>query len=391
MTARRLITCWYRFGDGESSVLERARNAGLGWDTHGEYWGAVVGSSGAGYVPYVGAVSNLDLGGNSVYADNVALSEGMFTEPTITDASGANIAVTSADVLIRSDATWGNDGKLYRATVPENTSLAVTDNVVNYLYVAWNGGSPVYAVTTDRNALNHSDKVPVARLAIRTGNVEYKLMYGTLAKAAAARNIDRVNHIRGSYGIERESGLTLSETATRVVNISAGYAWFGLNRITLQAVYQGGPGMSSDMHYHVGGVWAEQTMTQYNNTQYDNGTDLVTLTAGRYAVNWIYRNLTKLDIDIVLGRGDYTLAQAEASGIPPLQDETDNFYVLCGRIIVKKGDSTAASVETVSSTAFSRATVSIHNDLSGIQGGTAGEYYHLTAAQLAWLEAQMGA
>jgi len=317
---------------------------------------------------------------SDVYAENINYNEGMLSDPTISDATGTAISITSADCLIRSDATWDN-GRLIRKTVPENLELVVTDNSTNYIYVSYNSGSPIYAATTDRDVLNNSDALPVARVYTSGGNIEYQLSYQYLGRSAAIRNFDRVMRIRGRFGIEPESGLGLSESGTRVVNVGSGFAWFGLSRKTLNAVVQGGVGVTSHIWYHSSGGWVEAAATNYNNTQYDNGTDLVTLTAGRYAVNWVFRNLVGNEIDIVLGSGDYTLAQAEASTLPALPEQISNFYVLCGRIIVRKSENAAYAIENVSTSIFNQAAVTIHNDLSSLQGGTAGEYYHLTSAQ----------
>jgi hypothetical protein len=294
-------------------------------------------------------------------------NEGLLSDPTITDATGVAISLTSVDVLMHSDSTWG--GKLYHKTVPANTSLSVTDNSINYIYVDWNDGNPIYAATTDRDTINNSNAVPVSRIYMSGGNIEYQLDYDYVAKGATIRNFDRVMRIRGVYGMERESGLAITETATRVVNIAAGYAWFGVSRKTLAAIAQGGAGVTSELWYHSGGNWTSSVITAYNNTQYDNGTDLATLTANRYAVNWIFRNITTSEIDIVLGTGDYTLAQAESSLVPALPTAIANFYILCGRIIVKKSVDTAYAIETVSSSAFDQAAVSTHSDLGGLTTG----------------------
>jgi hypothetical protein len=321
--------------------------------------------------------------------DLTGCTEGVLADPTITDTDGSAISVTSVDCLIRSDSIWG--GALTQETVPAVASLAVTDNTLNYVYVDYGGGAPIYAVTTDSNDLNHSDHLPVARIYISGGNIKYQLLYGYLSRGAAVRNIDRIYRTRGVEGSERELGLAISETATRVVNVGSGYAWSGLRRLALDAVAQGGAGVLSSLWYHSSGIWTESGITQYNNSQYDNGTNLEELTPNRYAVNWVYRNLVDNEIDIVLGSGDYTLAQAEASDQPAIPDAVRGFYLLAGRIIVQKDASSARAIESVVSTTFSHQAVSIHNDLADIQGGTIGEYYHVTAAEKAWIESQMDA
>lgn len=105
------------------------------------------------------------------------------------------------------------------------------------------------------------------------------------------------------------------------------------------------------------------------------------MTANRYAVNWVFRNIGSNIIDIVLGEGDYTQAQAGASMLPDLPGCISNFAVLCGRIIVQKSSDTAYAIENVRDTAFAQASITTHNDLGGLQGGTPGEYYHVTAAE----------
>lgn len=331
--------------------------------------------------------ANWDAGSYDIYSNNINYNEGLLTEPTVTDATGASVNVTSSTVLMRSTSDFSG-GKLEFYTVPANTSLAMTDDSINYIYIGYNSGSPIYYATTNRDAINNSNVIPVYRVYMSSGDIEYKLSYGDIGRSAAIRGFDRVMRLRGSYGIEKESGLTITETATRVVNIASGYAWFGYDRNSLAAVAQGGDGVTSHLWYHSSGVWTSTTATNYNNSQYDNGTDLVSLTTNRYAVNWIYRNLTTSEIDIVLGTGDYTQAQAEASMMPALPPQVANFYVLCGRIIVQQGEDTAYAIENIANVNLRTASVTIHNDLSDLQGGGTNEYYHLDATEFGYLDGQ---
>lgn len=335
-------------------------------------------------------IDNSTIGGTTqglVYGTNVGVTQGMLTDPTITDSAtvGAYISITAADVIINSDALWGAaDNKMYRFTVAANLALLVTDNAVNYIYVDYSAGTPVYKATTDRTIINNSNYIPVARLYIVSENIATQILYGANARGNPVRNFDRVMRLRGSGGLERESGLAITETATRVVNVAAGVAWFGFNRISLDACAQGDGSTTSKLWYHSSGNWTSADATAYDNTQYDNGTNLATLTnTTRYAVNWIYRCTTSKCIAIVLGNGDYTLAQAEASMVPPIPDLLQNFYVLVGRVIVQKSAGTAYAIENVSNSAFTQAAVTTHNDLGGLQGGDAlnSQFYHATSAE----------
>lgn len=303
-------------------------------------------------------------------------NEGLLSNPTITDASGLNISITSVDVLIRSDVEFPD--YLYKFTVPQDTSLGVTDNSVNYIYVDYESGSPIYKATINRDDINNSNHIPVARVYIKDANIEYQVPYEFVGRSASIRIFDRLMRTTGNTGIVRESGLAITESGTRVVNIAEGYVWFGIHRIQLATIVMGETGVISQLWYHSGASWTKADITAYNNTQYDNGTGLSTLTTGRYAVNWIYRNINTEEIDIVLGTGDYTLAQATASMIPPIPTQIANFYVLVGRIIVKKSSDTAYAIENVADVSFRASTVTIHNDLGGLNEGN---YVHLTSTE----------
>lgn len=317
-------------------------------------------------------------------------NEGLIADPVITfDENiieeevkvGVKIDVPSVDVYIRNDATWGNNATLYRKTVPAK-NLSLQPLGIWYVYVSWNSGNPEYFATQDRTIINNSDIIPVARVCVCPGieEVEYIVYYGAIGKSAAIRNFDRVMRIRGNGGFEKESGFAISELATRRVNIESGIAWLGLRRKSLAEVTQDEGDIKTYLYYRVGGNWTRTLVTQYNNSQYDNG-NLVTLTANRFAVNWIYRNFATDEIAIVLGNGNYTLAQAEASMIPPVPPRITDFHALVGRIIVREGDNTATKIENVVTTAFQTSSITNHNDLGAIDGGQEGQYFHLTQAQ----------
>ena len=109
-------------------------------------------------------------------------NEGILSAPTIERVDDTHISVTTCDVLIRSDAVFGADDVLWKATVAENTNLAISNAVVTYIYVAYNSGTPIYAATTSRDDLNHSNNLPVARVIMGTGSIEYQLSYGVMGK-----------------------------------------------------------------------------------------------------------------------------------------------------------------------------------------------------------------
>ena len=344
------------------------------------------GSAAAGTSEYAARIDHIHPTDTSrAGTDKEGYTEGLLSTPTIAYVDATHVSVTACDCLIRDDAIWGADNTLWKKTIAQNTNLAVTADSVNYIYVLWSGSTGVYAATTDREVLNWSNCVPVARMAIQTGSIAYQINYGLSGKGSAQKNFDRVMRIRGSGGIEIESGMAISVTepgdpTPGACTLTPGYAWFGLRRFTatdIPTVTQGVGGAISDLWYHTGAsTWAKTTATTLNNTQYDKLTStfgLTTLTnASKYSVNWIFRNIVTLELDIVLGTGDYTSSQAEASLIPALPPDVQNFYILVGRVIYQKSKTTPYAIQNVTTTSFRAATTTVHSDLSNLTFGTSG-------------------
>lgn len=297
--------------------------------------------------------------------ETINVNEGMIDDPTLTP-SGLFIAVGEALCMIRSTEQWNSP--LHSELIPSG-QLEFADNTMQWIIVNWNEGDPEYQVTTDPTIINNSDIIPVARVWTHEDEIEYTYLFGKTGRSIAARNYDRVMTLRGQNGTEIESGLAITETGTRVVNIAEGVIWTGITRTELDAVVQASGTVASQLWYHDSGEWTSTEITDYNNTQYDDGTDLQNLLPNRYAVNWVFRSISGYELDIVLGRGNYTLAQAEASMVPPLPVPLRYFYVLVGRIIVKNGEDTATSIENVSTNIFQSAAVINHSDLAGLTTG----------------------
>jgi hypothetical protein len=179
-----------------------------------------------------------------------------------------------------------------------------------------------------------------------------------------------------------ESGLALSLSAsTGIVMLSSGIAWNGPNRQSIGAVDSSGSTFFKN--YHVGGAWtATTTGKTINNSYYDNGTDIVSATVGKFLTNWYFRGQeTNGHLYEVYSPNQYdSVALAQLSLEPSLPELITSHAILVGRIIVGVGVSTGLTESAFVNT-FQSTNVTSHNDLAGIQGGTAGQYYHLTSNQ----------
>ena len=316
---------------------------------------------------------------NSVYTNQLNLganNSGLIDLPTITvTGSGSTIDVSSVKVVLFSLPAWVGNYKEY--VVPAATGLALTNNVANYLIVSYNSGNPVYSITTNVALIDNSSIVG-ACLIWRSGTeVHFQpINWGLSTASRLNRRLVQTNRY------QRASGLTIGESTGQIITLTAGNVWYGVNEIIEGATTSASN--NADFYYHVAGVDTKTTVSIYNNTQYDDGTTLQVLSNGRYAVNWVYRYLDGAGLPKLaynLGNGNFTLAQAVAAAptIPPAI--LTSMSILVGRIIVLKNATTATQIDSAFTQVFSSTTVTAHNDLGGLQGGVANEYFHLTSSE----------
>lgn len=300
---------------------------------------------------------------------------GAVTVPSITDNGGGSVTVGAVDVVLFSNATQVGTARKY--SLPALT-VTLIDNATNYIIADYAGGSPALANTTNINLINESSVVPIYTI-YRSGSFLHVQSWDSLGNGLANKlhqSIVKTQRYR------RESGLALGETGTRNVTLGSGIVWTGANSLSLGAISTG----TDNLFYFLrtgASTWTTQVVTQYNNTDYWNGTTTASLTNNRYAVNWVYRGVeSQKHLYVVLGEGDYTLTQAQASQPPAnLPPQITSHALLVGRIIVLKSAATATQIDSSFNVVFSGAGASDHNSLTSLQGGTTGEYYHLTAAE----------
>lgn len=299
------------------------------------------------------------------------------TFPTFTDNLNGTFNVGDCTVLLYDNAN--HIGELKKYVVTGLTNQSTTVNVTSYLIANYNSGSPIFQVTTDVSGINESDVVPVVTIYN-----EDDILLHTLEWDHLGRGLANKLHARwvktNRFG--RESGLVLSSVPTRVVEVTSGVAWFGAVKTTLDAFNS-----VSDrwvFFYHSSGSWTKfADTTAFNNTQYDDGTDLQSLVNNQYGVNWIFRDAdTEAHAAYMLGADSYgSLAAAVSAPMPTPPPEANSHGILVGRIIAQEGSDTAIQIDSSFETTFQGTPVSSHNDLATLQGGTTSQYYHLTAAE----------
>lgn len=319
-----------------------------------------------------GAEVNVNTDWDSTSGDSQLLNKptinvdaGVYTHPTFTDNLNGSCTVGAGEYILYSTSDYTGESKKY--SIAGNT-FTLVDNSINYIIADYNSGSPIVKVTQDLGLLNDSSNTPIFSV-YRIGNNLHNIDWDSLGKGLSNK-LNKKDRILHRFQIEK--GLTLSESPTRLVTTTAGTVWYGGVSLDLPSAIS-----STDPTFlwsHSGGSWIYTPVTQYNNTQYDNGTNLVTLTNNRYAVIWVYRGVytSSNSINMVLGTGDYSLTQAQDSVVPSLPSFVATTNVLVGRIIVQKSASTATQIDIVSSVSFSGSNANNHSDLLGLDYASSG-------------------
>jgi len=307
---------------------------------------------------------------------NNTQSSGRISGGDITDNGDGSVTVAAGTGFIKISDSEIAETKFFDWAEDDNVSLV--DNSINYIYVDYNSGSPQILATTDRTAIRLTDQFTLGRV-YRNGTTLHILDVGVDLFNQIRREHERLLTVRG---FERGSGGEISETGQRYLKSTAGVFYLGHKKITTPAQDTSGTDKFTAWYYN-GSAWVSVAdQTQISNTQYnDTSSGLSNLSVNKYGVHWIY-----IDYDgylhSIYGQGDYKLAEAELALAPgDIPDILDDFAILVAKIIVKKDATNFTSVVSAYDTLFPISTPFEHNDLSGMQGGTADEYYHLTQSQ----------
>lgn len=328
----------------------------------GRLWGGVISQNGA-----TGKI-NISAGEGLIKTDSAGISCGSGKEfecvpESINDGQGSDVSKVSWDNISGFDLAG-----------------------VGYNLVYWDASAGTFAVSLKENFYSEFDFITDFTI----GRVYYD---GTdITIRLCGMNIWNFNRRVQMFGeerfpVERASGLIIGSDGLNIT-ISSGVIWAELvNRF---ALFEDGNFDSSqpDMNFTYwyrdsSSGWNkinEQSQLDFTNTYWDDGTGVLnTLTPNRYGVAWVYV-VHDDTVHIVLGQGNYAnLEQARVALEPnPIPGLLDAYATFVGKIIIQEGETSASEVlSPFLGNNLGQTSVTNHNDLSSIQGGSAGEYYHL--------------
>ena len=325
----------------------------------------------------------LDEIGTATYDDvqdwcNGTQSAGIISGGDISDSGSGEIDISTVKGIVKTTNSDIGVNNFFDLTGVTNQPL--TDNSTNYVAVDYNSGTPQFVIGVTNTANGHTifNLGKVYREGTSLDIIDSGLRIYDFQKRIQQHHVEKDT-------LEFVSGAIVGETGTRNISIMAGIMYAGINRIATDSIDTSSTD-DFEFYYYNGAAWIESDETQINNSQYNNiATGLVSLTSNRYGVQWVYKG-TNSTTYVVCGQGDYTLSQAQAAQPPSsLPNHVSGFGVLRAKIIIQEGDSSFTEIESVEDESFTASTPTNHNELSNLDGGTADEYYHLTAAEYAAL------
>jgi hypothetical protein len=258
---------------------------------------------------------------------------GVVVLPTYVDNGNGTLTISStgyANYLTSLDGS----GALVKMKTPISGALTLTDNTVNYVYSDYNNGNPQWAVTTSPSTfLTCGTCVPTYRV-IREGTDLHVMNYDNAGTALEAKLYFKDVAL---HGLERQTGLNLSTAATRISTISLGSAWFGITLNQLDANVAGTDGELYE-YYLSSGNWLFNTVNLYDSDFYSNGTNRLSLGAGKWVAKYFFRGV-EVDNDAYYTHGNQynTAAEALSEGLPtpPVTVTAHSIYV--GKIVIQQG------------------------------------------------------
>lgn len=316
---------------------------------------------------------------------NTMHSPGTIVGGEITVISATQVRVAAGTGMIRSADDDVSSMPFFDWAQTDFTVPA--DDVIRYFGVVYNGGSPLVAMRTTED-WDKDREIPLgAALHISTN--------GILVLSNPYKTGDPITNIIQRFDatapVLRDAyvgGLIIGTTGTRNIVISAGQLWRRLNDSAFAAFDSSAASRFTTVYYNPTTLsWVyTPSVAQWPNGQYNNtssGTGLDAITGNRYVNLWFYIGASGQNVFMVYGQAQHVqLADAFAEGAPTfLPPGTAPFILLVGKLTFQNGAATPTqllSPFTAASLGFG--SVNTHNDLSGLQGGTTGEYYHLSQA-----------
>lgn len=301
-------------------------------------------------------------------------SPGLVSGGVITNGIAGTINISAGVAIFR--VTDDDSADLDCHDFGPFTNVAIPLDTNRFVYVDYNGGSPVALTSTDR-ADHNLTHVMLGAAVNEGGTITDKVDLGQVLPDGISLAEHYLRHV---FGIVRAggTGLILSSTGTRKVAVTAGELHFGRNLFEISAFDTNVSG-SFDRYYRNGAGWtkvATQTTWADATPQYDNNSGVLqNMTNKFYSSSWFYQELDG-HVVMLYGQAQHNnladeLAQSPPATVPPRLDAEG---ILIGRFVFDwtGGVITLDATQTVFTTTFSAAQVTSHASLSSLAWNISG-------------------
>lgn len=313
-------------------------------------------------------------------AANLPKSAGPISDPVLFDNDDGTATINT--ILVNLYSTTDYSGVVKQYTLAGDT-FTFTEGLEQYVVADYNGGSPIMRIENNKYLINGSS-ICTLLIVWRQGTTCHSVgedSYGL----GLANKLNRMLYNTESYKRSVDGGLILSETSSptyRTVLVSSSIVYAAITPNVISSFNSSSTGCILTQVNHVGGVWTYSDVSVYNNSQYDNGTNLVSLTGTQWSTRWFFRSIGDVkQVFYVLGTQAYTTeALALLEGMPSIPLLLRDHCMYVGRIIIQRNADTGHVVSAFG-TVTPGSTVINHNDTSNLQGGISSEYYHLTSSE----------
>ena len=312
-------------------------------------------------------------------------SAGIEADTPLSDAGGATIDISAGEGFIRTSNS--NMAPLKSVTWAANSGVAIPTDTIRYAGVEYNGGSPQTVIRSSDN-FNGRDEFRMGSV-VNEGGTLHIINNPQVACDPAREVFHRLFETRPIERAERVGGLINSETGTRELLVTAGEFYDGVKEFSIPAFDSSGAD-TFDMYYRdgVGGFTKVAAQTQWSNSQYDdNSGTLQSISVNDYVTHWVYLELDG-GVVVLYSQGQYNTEAEAIEATPPASVplRVQSHGRLIGKIIQGQGDTNATDVQSVYAVTFGASAATNHNELSGLQGGAVGDYYHLTGTNAGYID-----
>ena len=301
--------------------------------------------------------------------------------PDFTDHGDSTVTFNSCNVGLRSDPFHKSIIKSYN--VPAKTLTITAEE--SYVCVSYNSGTPEYYIETNPYAINGSDAF-IVYFIWKQGLILHSSDQDSVGLGLANKLNSRLLFTE-PYKLTVFGGLLCSEVATpnpRTIVISEAVVFKGVVAENV-ALFDSSVDMLTKAVYTVGG-WVYIRTLVYNNTTinpYTGGE--VAMTGNKWKYILYYRSIGDIkETFYVLSPEEYSseaaARTASESGRIDLPILLQHHCMLVGRSIVQNNAINGITEQFVNRVGNFTSPIPNHNDTNNKQGGTTGEYYHLTSS-----------